>query len=446
MKKFYRALTVLLTIALSLSLLCFAGSDDNAIKQAKLQYTNQLELLYEVNAHEMRGFAVSKDGQFYYCGFLQQDRHVSKYNASTGEKLEEYICVIDDERIPDAYESYPKGLAADNRGFLFVGLTHPNTGYISIVCLNDKMQPVMEYTEDISGASGNTGINGIATQKIGDKILLYVLTCYNTDTIRCYDVTDVKDIKLYSEFGANGVIDYNDLTGSNADPGYIAVDTDGNIYITYLKDGAGYKKGSHVAKLSPDGKTLVMEAEVVEAYGICTAGDYLFVATSNDANSQVHVLNKEDLSEVCVLKNEAQKYKLSGIGYGNDTLYVGDHGAAADGLAGLVLKAEFKLTRDAAETETLPMPDLPSLIPDVNPGDDTEEIPVGDEPTVTDKETEKTDTVASGDTVADTANESNAKTDDGKKDNTMMFVIIGVVAAAVVIGGIVAVVVVKKKK
>ncbi len=450
MKKFHRLLTVLLTFALALSVFCFAGSDDAAIKSAKLQYCKQIEIGSEFGSHEMRGFAVSKDGKYYYAGFLQQDRHVSKYDASTGERLCDFLCDVEHELIANSGESYPKGLAADNRGLLFVGITHPNTGYITIMCLNEDMKPVAQHTEDISGETGKTGINGIATQKIGDKILLYVLTCYNTDTIRCYDVTDVTDIKLYNEFGANGVIDYNDLTGSNADPGYIAVDTDGNIYITYLKDGAGFSKGSHVAKLSPDGKTLVKETEVAEAYGICTAGEYLFVSTSNDENSQVHVLNKDDMTEVCTLKCEAQKYKLSGIGYANDTLYVGDHGKAADGTSGLVLKAEFKITRDAAETERVDTPKLEVLENYRSAADEeTGEIPDGIE---TSEDTEKSDSATEAvQTNKNDDSASNSVTTDNndggeKKDSTTTIIIIVAAVVAVVVVAIIAVTVTKKKK
>ena len=119
-------------------------------------------------------------------------------------------------------------------------------------------------------------------------------------------------------------MDYSAVTGGTGDPSYIAVDTDGYIYLTYLKTGSG--KGSHVGKISADGKSLVKEAEVTQAYGICEAGDYVFAATYNKADSCVKVLKKADLSEVATLKYAAQANNLSDVAFGGDTLFVGDHG------------------------------------------------------------------------------------------------------------------------
>lgn len=445
MKKSTKLFAIFAALCMVLTLACSAGANDDAVKAASLDYIKQISLDNESSAHQMRGFAVSRDGAYYYCGFLQQDRHVTKFDAKSGSRLAEYICEIEDERIADPYESYPKGIAADNRGLVFVGLTHPNTGYISIACLNDEMRPIGFLTEDIDGGDkGNTGINGIATRTAGDKILLYVLTGYNKDTIRCYDVTDVTDMKLYSEFGADGVIDYNELTGSTADPGYIAVDTEGYIYITYLKDGSG-KKGSHVAKIAEDGKSIITQTEVKEAYGIATAGDYLFVTSHDGTDSQVTVIDKADMTVVSTVKCENQMYSMSGIGYGDGALYVGDHGDANARLSGCVLKASFELTQAPEETEKLEAPDLPPL-DDLDP-------PVND---VTDKETddgegEPVPDDDDGKTTSenkDTAKADTNTTDDNKtdKDGANIGMYIGIGAAVVVVLAIVVFIVIRKKK
>ena len=354
----------------------FAGQDDNVFDNAALELLVDLDRFEENSAFQMRGFAVSPDGKYAYCGFLQGYRHVSKIDTATGEHLGEYEPAIENEDYDGVYaaNNYPKGLAVDCRGFLFVGITHdvPNTSYISIACVDpdeiDKdgyMREVATITEDMN--TDRVGINGIAAQKIGDKILLYVVTCYNKDTIRCYDVTDVTDIKLYKDFGVNGVVDYNELTGSQSDPNYIAVDVDGYIYMCYKQDGSAYSKGSHVMKIDTDGKSMIDQVEAREAFGICTAGDYLFVSTYDGPQSKIVVLNKSDLSAVGELKYEDQFCHLSGCGYGGDYLYVGDHGDSA--IPGTILKStKLKITRNPRETETVDKPEIDPPDTGENPG------------------------------------------------------------------------------
>ena len=104
-----------------------------------------------------------------------------------------------------------------------------------------------------------------------------------------------------------------------------------------------FSKGSHVAKISADGKTLVKEVFVKEAYGICEAGDYVFVATFNGKKSSVYALDKSDLSTVGELKYAEQFCDLSDVAYGGGVLYVGDHGDNG-AVAGRVLTAKLDLT------------------------------------------------------------------------------------------------------
>ena len=215
------------------------------------------------------------------------------------------------------------------------------------------MKEVGKLVEDLGS---KTGINGVAVQKIGEKYYLYAVTAYNVDGVRRYDVTDPTKITLDTSFANNGVMDYSAVTGGEKDPSYIAVDTDGYIYLTYLKTGDG--KGSHVGKISADGKSLVKEAEVTQAYGICEAGDYVFAASYNKADSCVKVLKKADLSEVATLKYAAQANNLSDVAFGGDTLFVGDHGNNTE-IGGAYYKAAIKLTEEAPVTDA-PATDAPA--------------------------------------------------------------------------------------
>jgi len=108
-----------------------------------------------------------------------------------------------------------------------------------------------------------------------------------------------------------------------------------------------------VLKLSPDGKTIVARAAINEAYGICTAGDYLFVSTYNGADSKVLVLNRTDLSEVASMSSGDQENPLTSIAYGSQYLFVADQGYEQIDDSGRVLRSDkaLNITRDPKETE-----------------------------------------------------------------------------------------------
>ncbi len=374
-----RKVKIALTLLTVLTLLCgtltaFAGRDDEAVGTAELG-SLILPDTFEEDAYGLRGFTVSPDGKNMYLGYLHSmspdPGHVSRYDTATLEKTGEFIPRVDDETPVDNSNCYPKGLAVDNRGFLYVGVTHADTEYCSIYCLGNNFVEISHIVEVLGDV---TGINGMAAQKIGDRILLYVLTCYRVDTIRCYDVTDPRNMKLYDGFGDGGIVDYYELTDSEKDPGYIAVDLEGNVYITCLMEDSGLRKGSHVLKLSPDGKTVAASVKLKEAYGISFAGDYLFVSTYNEDKSNVHVLNKDDLSEVKTLKLSGNDYPLTGTGYGGNYLYVASQGSESPMDSGEVFRttAELLITRDQRETEKMdpgdyevdPPTEAPSELPD----------------------------------------------------------------------------------
>ncbi len=288
------------------------------------------------NAIQMRGFTASPDGKYVYAGLLQGGRYVARFNAADMTLAGTYKPASEDN------ELYCKGLAADDRGNLYVGITHAGHSDIAIAVVDKDMKQIGYLSVDLGSA--NTGINGVAVQKINGRYLLYVVTCYDVDGVRCYDVTDPASIQLYKDFGTDGIMDYS-ITGADKDPSYIAVDVHGNVYLTYLKSSSGLSKGSHVAKIAPDGKSVLKEVEVAKAYGICEAGDYVFVATYNGASSVVKVLLKEDLSEVAELKYAAQANDLSDIAYGGTKLFVGDHGDNT--VSGRVLYAELGIKVEA---------------------------------------------------------------------------------------------------
>ncbi len=368
-------ISAILTVSLlSGSLICFAGNDDEVFDGAALETVIAPDA-FEENAYGLRGFAASPDGKRLFLGYLHgpygDEGHISVHDAGTFEKITEFAPAVDPDIPVDKGNYYAKGLAVDNRGFLFVGVTHADTGYCSIYCYDNYYQEIGHVVEELGEI---TGINGVAVHRSGDRILLYALTCYHVDTIRCYDVTDPTNMKLYDGFGEGGVVDYYELTESERDPGYVAVDVDGNVYITCLLKDNGPAKGSHVLKLSPDGKTIAARAAINEAYGICTAGDYLFVSTYNGADSKVLVLNRSDLSEVASMSSGDQENPLTSIAYGGQYLFVADQGYEQIDDSGRVLRSDkaLNITRDPKETEKVDPGEYevpPTAVPTQEPED-----------------------------------------------------------------------------
>lgn len=359
MKKFL-AITICVMMVCMLAVSVFAGSADDAVKAAKVELFISPKGSELDNAAQMRGFTASPDGKYVYGGFLQGGRLVGRYDAATKELKGTYKPSSSDN------ELYCKGLAVDDRGNLFVGITHSGHSDIAIAAVDKDMKQIGYLSEDLGAA--NVGINGVAVQKIKDQYFLFAVTAYDVDSVRCYDVTDPKNIKLDDKFAANGVLDYPTVVGGTGDASYIAADEEGYLYLTHLKSGSG--KGSHVTKIAWDGKSVVKEVELAQAYGICEAGDYVFVATNNKENSNVHVLNKSDLSEVAVISVEGQSGKsLSDIAFGGGYLFIGDHGDGTSNMPGLIFRstAEIKVKAEAqqpaeesTEPEQTPVDDKPN--------------------------------------------------------------------------------------
>ncbi|MBQ7698897.1 MAG: hypothetical protein IJT49_00975, partial [Clostridia bacterium] len=370
MKKFL-AVTISAVLVLAMALTVFAGKDDEAVKAAELNLAaefliNDADGKVGIKTFQMRGFTASLDGKYVYGGFLQyttgdvdSERCVYKFDVENG-----YAPVGTYK--PESTDNglYCKGLACDDRGILYVGITHDGNLDIAVAAVDSEMHEIDRLDEIIAEKTADitkTGINGIAVQKIGEKYLLYVVTAYHVDTIRCYDVTDPEDIKLNTEFGTNGVLDLAFVAGDapkTSDPNYIAVDPEGTIYLTYKSATTNSGKGSNVAQIKWDSdlkKYDVVDVEVKEAYGICEAGDYVFVATFDGANSSVVVLDKADITAdpVATLTCEAHGItSFSDIAFGNGVLFVGDHGDNAANEAGKVLVAAIELTEEEEIDDT----------------------------------------------------------------------------------------------
>jgi len=271
----------------------------------------------DVLAYQMRGFCASSDGKYLFGGLLQSERRVLKIDAANGEILGEYA---------DAEPGYPKGLATDDRGYLYVGIANaPNDGAIgfSIVEISTMNEVKFVSTE----IAGKVGVNGVAVAKLGDKYYLYVIANYDTDRLYRWDVTNPSNPVLDSGFGkSSGYTDLQELTGSpDCDANYLAVGSDGIIYMTAKV--AGGSKGDTILKISADGKSIASKASLVEPYGIYLHDDtYVLVSTYNSFDSMVYVLNASDLSTVAEIAKVGDASAFSGVAIAGNKIYVADQG------------------------------------------------------------------------------------------------------------------------
>ena len=273
----------------------------------------------EIGAYQMRGFTASPDGKYLFGGCLQADKRVYKFDGATGKVLGEY---------KDSEPGYGKGLAADDRGYLYVGIANQANDGAVLYSIVDYETMKEVYIETIA-ISGKVGVNGAAVAKLGDKYYLYFVTNYGPNYIYCYDVTDVKNPVLNKSFATNGVMTIADLCGAGSEGSYLGIDSDGIIYMS-CNTGSG-SKGDTLFKISADGKSVLTKTEISEAYGVSVKDDYVLVSTYAGADSSVYVLNTSDLSQITqtAKMSDAANYSMAIIG--GDRIYVSDHGYGGSG-------------------------------------------------------------------------------------------------------------------
>lgn len=307
-------LCLLLTLGL-------AGCEAKPAEEAeRLDFSGvQVEQLktYEEPRSSLRGLTASADGAYLYGGFIKgAPRGVYKIDAQTGEDVWYY---------QDQGYSQPgfcKGVAVDDRGYVYVGVTTwEQDGELQLAVLNDETGEEISLTP--ISAIGKVGTNGVAVRKDGDKYLLYLITNYNVNTVRCYDVTDVNAPTVYQDFAMDGVMDIPALTKSDfAEGTALAFAGDGSFYMTAnLGNGS---KGDSVLHISGDGKNILSQTALNEAYGLELYGEYLFVSTYLEGTSSVHVLNAADLKELAEVGNLPDCTQYTGVVFRNGKLYISD--------------------------------------------------------------------------------------------------------------------------
>lgn len=264
----------------------------------------------------LRGLTASADGKYLYGGYIKgEPRGVHKLDAETGEELWHY----QDEGY--SKPGFCKGMAVDDRGYVYVGVTiWEQLDEVQLAVVSDETGEEISLTP--IRVSGKVGTNGVAVRKDGDRYLLYIITNYDVNRIYCYDVTDVKSPTLYEDFGTGGFVGLSGLTGGNAEAACIAFAGDGSFYLT-ANLGSG-NKGDTVLHVSADGKKVLEQTDLGEAYGLALHGGYVFVSTYLDGISSVHVLERDGLKEIADVGNLPDCTQYAGVAFAAGRLYIAD--------------------------------------------------------------------------------------------------------------------------
>ncbi len=284
----------------------------------------------------MRGFSMSADGRYAYIGTLNGGtgiRGCLVLDTQIGKITDLYYSHNEINPLPGSPFSWAKGIAADDRGYVYVGFAYSvNYNYLSLGIAQQgedgKLTEISEipvYQNDFEPgdeAGTKVGVNGVEVAKVGDKYLCFVMSNYQHDALYCYDVTDPANPVLNKSWGIEGVIDFADpdctidLGGKHLDEGqYMAVDADGTVWLcASLAEG-----GTGIIKIDPAGITCLDYIEYSGAYCVAHEGDLLLVGLKD--GTAVDVLNDSTYEKIgSIAVPDADR--VTRIQIVGDTLYV----------------------------------------------------------------------------------------------------------------------------
>lgn len=331
-----------LTIALSLT------ACGTTLKSTKSKELNPDDItfsnfkVFDSPMKSLRGMAASQDGAFLYTGHIQLGTTgIRKIDIETGNIVWAYHdATLTPEQV--LYKEYPKGVATDNRGYVYAMISKNKLTGATLAILNaDDGTTVSETFVDFGVL--DTGANGIAVKQDGDRYYAYFISNYGPNRIYCYDVTDAASPVPNMSFGVDGIVSLAKRTGvETADANYLALDDNGDIYVTIkLADGA---KADAVGKFSSDGKTFEKVIDCEEAYGIAIAEGYIFISTYHGEASAVNVYKLSDYSLVATLADEVEGHShYSQVVVCGNKIYIADQsyqtGASSNDLGSRILES-----------------------------------------------------------------------------------------------------------
>ncbi len=345
------AILITLTIIASLFVLPSAAITESEAMSWKYTLLMQSSNAYSFTGDDvlfyakyaMRGMAVSQDGKYIFGGYLNPNGYaaIEMSEAATGKHLAGFQYIQPDNGKP----SYPKGLATDDRGYLYAALAwNPNNtrADLAVIDYSDGNMKQIGYTNVITtNADTKTGVNGIAVEKVNGTYYAYVVVNYDVDYLARLNVNDPANPFLDTSFGENGLIDLKKEPYNASDALYLDVDTDGTIYLS-----CNTKTDKVVFVLSSDGSLLLNTLVHDTPYGVALWGDYLFVTTQK--TGKVGIYDKNLLSPVATIEVNPETILLpidrddilinAGVNSMcnatviNDILFLGDQGVNETGL------------------------------------------------------------------------------------------------------------------
>ncbi len=417
----------------------------------------ELEDDYAIASYiNFRGFSMSADGRYAYIGALNGGsgiRGVTVLDMQVGKITDLYYTYNEENALPGSPFSYAKGIAADDRGYVYVGFAYSvNYNFLELGIAkqenNGKLTEVAQipvYQNDLEPgdeAGTKIGVNGVEVAKVGDKYLCFVMSNYDHDVLYCYDVTDPANPVLNTSWALEGMIDFQDsdctidMDGKTLKEGqYMAVDTDGTVWLCVdFNEG-----GNGIIKIDPTGITCQKTIEFATAYCVSHVGKFLLVGLKD--GSAVKVLDDASFEEVASIELPDAD-RVTRMQVRNDTLYV--CGAGSDSMTYNYVYAA-PLTADAQAALDAQAAQLNKYQQENDKGDETE--PTEDSTAAeTEDETEaKTDAPETQDTTdapATNAPESEAQTEPEAKGGCGSVLGGAAIVAAIALG---ALVIAKKK-
>ena len=287
----------------------------------------------------MRGFAVAPDGSYVFGGYLNPGNTsaVEMFDGKTGKLAGTYVHTEAD----GSSISYPKGLACDDRGYLYVGLaSRSNKAFASldVVKYDEKgsdgwLKCVSSQIFITTDENTKTGINGVAVREIAGKYYLYVIVNYDVDFLYRFDVTDPTAPVIDTTFADNGRIDLQKAPFNLKEGNYLDVDEDGTIYMGYTGSDAGFMV------ISEDGKRVINTVKQNKGYAVKLWDNYILVS-SQSGPTCLCIYDKATLSLIATINFDANNVSdtcdafafsgmnsIVGMYVANDVLYVCDQGA-----------------------------------------------------------------------------------------------------------------------
>lgn len=339
-----KLITLLLTLTMIISLFVLPSAAITETEAAALKYTVLQQSIngYSYTADDslfygkycMRGMAVSQDGKYMFGGYLNPNGSsaIEMFETATGKIVSGFQFIQSD----NSKSSYPKGLATDDRGYLYAALAYnPNNTRADLAVFEyaDGIKQ-LSYTNIVTtDANTKTGVNGITVEKVNGTYYAYVVVNYDVDYLARFNVNDPANPVLDSSFGAEGLLNLQAEPYSLSEANYLDVDTDGTIYLA-----CNGKSDKMVMVLSSDGSLILNTLVHDTAYGVALWGDYLFVTTQKTGKVGIYdklllipVTNIEVTTENIVLPIDRDDILLNvgvsslcNVAIVNDILFLGD--------------------------------------------------------------------------------------------------------------------------